>query len=165
MTIQELGQYCEDNNICQQYKKAVQEKFNNEEFYDIKLNTSIEERIAAVLDDFCQNQKNLSRKEVRHLLFEAEWELSECIIYKSGWIHSDRSSKNPKTILKELEALGSIEIQYECVSPTMITVVYKEKRKENNYHTMIITTKQKHNKELIHPQVPTRVVLKRIFTS
>lgn len=141
MTIQELEQYCEDNNICQQYKKAVQEKFNNEEFYDIKLNTSIEERIAAVFDDFCKNQKNLLRKEVRHLLFEAEWKLNECIIYKSGWIYTDRSSKNPKTILKELKALGSIEIQYECVSPTMITVVYKEKRKGDNYHTMVITTK------------------------
>ena len=141
MTIQELGQYCEDNNICQQYKKAVQEKFNNKEFYDIKLNTSIEERIAAVLDDFYQNQKDLSKKEVRHLLFETEWKLNECIIYKSGWIYSDRSNKNPKTILKELKALESIEIQYEWVSPTMITVVYQEKRKENNYHTMVITTK------------------------
>lgn len=142
MTIQELGQYCEDNNICQQYKKAVQEKFNNEEFYDIKLNTSIEERIASVFDDFQQNQKNLSKKEVRHLLFEAECKLSECTIYKSGWISSVRSIKNPKTILKELKARENVEIQYEYVSPTMITVVYKVyKRKESDYHTMIITTK------------------------
>lgn len=141
MTIQELSDYCENNNIYQKYKKAVQEKFNNEEFYDIKLNTSIEERIDAVFEDFYKNQKKLSRKEVRHLLFEAEWELNECIIYKSGWLYTDRSRKNPKTILKELKALGSIEIQYECVSPTMITVVYKEKRKEGNYHCMTITTK------------------------
>lgn len=137
MTIQELGAYCEDNDICQQYKKAVSKKFNDAEFYDVKLNSTLEERIDAVFEDFWQEQKNLSRKEVRHLLFEAEWKLSGCEIYRSGWVSTVHTSKNPKTVLRELEA-KNIEILHETVTSKMITVIYKEK---NCYYTMIITAK------------------------